>query len=59
MAAKDSMKSVEALFATKKKGDVITLENIAKEFLKPITAAQAKKIYKLSVDDKIDIISVV
>ena len=56
-AAKDSMKSVEALFASKKKGDVITLENIAKEFNKQITAAQAKKIHKLSLDNKIDIVS--
>ncbi|UFH58641.1 RNA polymerase sigma factor RpoD [Sulfurovum mangrovi] len=57
MAAKDSMKSVEALFASKKKGDVITLENIAKEFNKQITAAQTKKILKLSLDNKIDIVS--
>ncbi|MFT7878914.1 MAG: RNA polymerase sigma factor RpoD [Sulfurimonas sp.] len=57
MAAKDSMKSVEALFASKKKSDVITLENIAKEFNKQITAAQAKKIKKLSLDHKVDIVS--
>jgi RNA polymerase primary sigma factor len=57
MAAKDSMKSVEALFKSKKKGDVVTLENIAKEFNKQPTAAQAKKIYKFSTDAKTDIIS--
>lgn len=57
MAAKDSMKSIEALFTSKKKGDVITLENIAKEFNKQITAAQAKKIKKLSLDHKVDIVS--
>jgi RNA polymerase primary sigma factor len=51
------MKNVEALFASKKKGDVITLENIAKEFNKQITAAQAKKIYKLSTDSKVDVAS--
>jgi RNA polymerase primary sigma factor len=44
MAAKDSMKNIEALFTSKKKSDVVTLENIAKEFTKQPTAAQAKKI---------------
>jgi len=57
MAVKDSMKSVEALFNSKKKVDVITLENIAKEFTKQPTAAQAKKINKFSKDSKIEIIS--
>jgi len=57
MAAKDSMKSIEELFESKKKGDVITLENIAKEFTKQPTAAQAKKIYKLSTDKNVNIIS--
>ncbi|OQX50493.1 MAG: RNA polymerase subunit sigma, partial [Epsilonproteobacteria bacterium 4484_20] len=57
MAAKDSMKNIEALFKSKKKGDVVTFENIAKEFGKQVTAAQAKKIHKLSEDNKIDIIS--
>lgn len=57
MAAKDSMKNIETLFASKKKSDVITLENIAKEFNKQITAAQSKKIYKLSIDNKMDIVS--
>ena len=57
MAAKDSMKSIEALFNSKKKGDVVTLENIAKEFTKQPTAAQAKKIHKFSKDSKTEIIS--
>ena len=57
MAAKDSMKNIEALFKSKKKGDVVTFENIAKEFGKQVTAAQAKKIQKLSTDNKVDIIS--
>ncbi len=57
MATKDSMKKIEALFKSKKKGDVVTLENIAKEFNKAPTAAQAKKIYKFSTDAKTDIIS--
>ena len=57
MATKDSMKSIEALFKSKKKGDMVTFENIAKEFSKQPTAAQAKKIHKLSSDSKIDISS--
>ncbi|RLA71198.1 MAG: RNA polymerase sigma factor RpoD [Epsilonproteobacteria bacterium] len=55
MATKDSMKSIEALFKSRKKGDVVTFENIAKEFTKQPTAAQAKKIHKLSSDAKIEI----
>ena len=57
MATKDSMKNVEALFKSKKKGDVVTLENIAKESNKQPTAAQAKKINKFATDVKVDIIS--
>jgi RNA polymerase primary sigma factor len=57
MAAKDSTKSIEELFTSKKKGDVVTLENIAKELSKAPTAAQAKKIHKLSQDNNIEIIS--
>ncbi|MFT7824296.1 MAG: RNA polymerase sigma factor RpoD [Sulfurimonas sp.] len=57
MAAKDSMKNVEALFTSKKKGDIVTLENIAKEFNKQMTAAQAKKILKISKENKTDIVS--
>jgi RNA polymerase primary sigma factor len=57
MAAKDSTKSIEELFTSKKKGDAVTLENIAKELSKAPTAAQAKKIHKLSQDNNIEIIS--
>jgi len=57
MAAKDGMKSIEELFKSKKKGDVVTLENIAKEFNKQITAAQAKKIYNLAKYTKVEIVS--
>jgi len=57
MAKKDSMKSIEALFNSKKKSDVVTLENIAKEFTKQPTAAQAKKIHKFSTDSKIEVFS--
>jgi len=57
MATKDSMKKIETLFQSKKKGDVVTLENIAKEFAKQPTAAQVKKIHKLATDTKVEIIS--
>ncbi len=57
MATKDSMKSIETLFHSKKKGDVVTLENIAKEFSKQPTAAQAKKIHKFAADAKVEVIS--
>ena len=57
MATKDSMKSIETLFQSKKKGDVVTLENIAKEFAKQPTAAQAKKIHKFATDAKVEVIS--
>ena len=57
MAAKDSMKNIEALFNSKKKADVVTLENIAKEFTKQPTAAQAKKINKFATDAKVEVIS--
>jgi RNA polymerase primary sigma factor len=57
MAAKDSMKSIEALFTSKRRDDVLTLENIAKEFTKQPTAAQAKKIHKIATDAKTEIIS--
>ena len=57
MAAKESMKEIEALFLSKKKGDVITFENIAKEFTKQPTLAQAKKIHKFSIDSNVEIAS--
>jgi len=57
MAAKDSMKNIEALFTSKKKVDVVTLENIAKELTKQPTLAQAKKIHKFATDSKTQIIS--
>ncbi|HEY9191103.1 MAG TPA: RNA polymerase sigma factor RpoD [Sulfurovum sp.] len=57
MAVKDSMKSIETLIKSKKKGDAVTLENIAKEFSKQPTAAQAKKIHTLAEDAKVEIVS--
>ncbi|MEJ2498127.1 MAG: RNA polymerase sigma factor RpoD [Sulfurovaceae bacterium] len=57
MPQKDSMTQIEGLIKSKKKGDVLTFENIAKEFIKPVTQAQAKKIKKLAADNKKQIIS--
>jgi len=57
MAAKDSMKKVETLFNSKKKGNLLTFENIAREFDKQITAAQAKKIVKLADTKGIKVVS--
>lgn len=57
MAEKDSVVRVEEILGAKKKGDFITYENIAKEFAKPITNAQAKKIYKISQEKHISVIS--
>jgi len=57
MAAKDSMKKVEELFNSKKRGNLVTFENIAKEFDKQITAAQAKKIAKLAKEKGVKIVS--
>ncbi len=57
MAATDTMKKIEELFKSKKKGDIVTFENIAKEFSKAPTAAQAKKIYKMAEDAKVDVVS--
>lgn len=57
MAEKDTLSKIETFIKSKKKGDVITFENIAKEFTKQITSAQAKKIYKLTKDNKIEVVS--
>ena len=51
------MKKIETLFKSKKKGDVVIFENIAKEFSKAPTAAQAKKIHKFAEDAKVEVIS--
>jgi RNA polymerase primary sigma factor len=57
MAKKDSLKTVETLFKATKRGDVVTLESLAKEFEKQITAAQAKKIYELAQKSKVEIVT--
>ncbi len=55
--AKDSMTKIENLLKNKKKGSLITFEALAKEFDKQITAAQAKKILKLTKDKGIKVVS--
>ncbi len=57
MAVKDSIKKLEAIFDSKKKGEIVTFENIAKEFDKQITAAQARKITKLAQEKNVKIAS--
>jgi len=51
------MKKLETLFKSKKKGNQVTFEGIAKEFEKQITAVQAKKIAKIATDCGIKIVS--
>jgi len=57
MAAKDSIKKVEELFTSKKKGDAVTFENIAKGFDKQITLSQAKKIQQYAKKYNIGMVS--
>lgn len=57
MAAKESIKRAEELFIAKKKGDVVTFENISKEFDKQITVSQAKKIQQFSIKYSIGMVS--
>jgi RNA polymerase primary sigma factor len=57
MAQKDSLKTLEEILNQKNSNDFITYENIAREFSKPITSAQAKKIYKITQDKNINVIS--
>ncbi len=54
---KETMKTLEALFDKAKKGDMITFENLAKEFDKAPTAAQAKKIKKWADDKGIQVVT--
>ena len=57
MAAKDINKRIDEIFKNCKKGDLIAYENLAKEFEKQPTLAQAKKILKLSKDKKIELVT--
>lgn len=53
MATKDINKNLEEIFTSCKKGDVVTYEDLAKEFEKQPTLVQARKILKLSEKYKI------
>ena len=57
MAAKDINKKLDEIFKECKKSDLITFENLAKEFDKQPTAVQSKKILKLSQSYKIDLVA--
>ena len=57
MAAKDINKKLDEIFKECKKSDLITFENLAKEFEKQPTAVQSKKILKLSQSYKIDLVT--
>ena len=53
----DVLTKIEEQFNEVKKGGLVTLENIAKEFDKAPTATQAKKIKKMAEDKAINIVS--
>ncbi|CAA6808932.1 MAG: RNA polymerase sigma factor RpoD [uncultured Sulfurovum sp.] len=57
MAAKDINKKLDDIFKECKKSDLITFENLAKEFDKQPTAVQSKKILKLSQTYKINLLT--
>ncbi len=57
MAAKDINKNLENIFKECKKSDLITFENLAKQFDKQPTAVQSKKILKLSQTYKIKLVT--
>ena len=54
---KDPLKIIEKQFSELKKGSMATYENVVKEFDKPPTAAQAKKIKSLAKKYGIEIVS--
>ena len=58
MATKvDSIKKVETLLKSKKRGIQATFEGIAREFDKQVTAAQAKKVAKMANEYSVKIVS--
>ena len=57
MAAKDINKKLDEIFKECKKANLITFENIAKEFDKQPTAVQSKKILKLSQTHKVNLVT--
>ncbi|SFV67097.1 RNA polymerase sigma factor RpoD [hydrothermal vent metagenome] len=57
MATKDITKNLDEIFKTCKKGDIITFEDLAKEFERQPTLVQSRKILKLSEKHKIRVVS--
>jgi len=57
LAVNDINKKLDEIFKTCKKGDLITFENLAKEFEKQPTLVQSRKIFKLSKDSRIDVVT--
>jgi len=57
LAAKDINKNLDEIFKNCKKGDVLTFEDLAREFEKQPTLVQSRKILKLSEKHKIHIVS--
>jgi RNA polymerase primary sigma factor len=57
LATKDINKNLEEIFTSCKKGDVVTYENLAKEFEKQPTLVQTRKILKLSEKHKIALLT--
>ena len=57
MATKDINKKLDEMFKTCKKGDLITFEDLAREFDKQPTLVQSRKIFKLSKEGLINLTS--
>jgi len=57
LATKDITKNLDEIFKTCKKGDIITFEDLAKEFERQPTLVQSRKILKLSEKHKIRVVS--
>ncbi len=57
MATKDINKRIDEIFDTSKKGDILTFEDIAKEFDRQPTLVQSRRILKLSKKKKIRVVS--
>ncbi len=57
MATADINKRLDELFKDSKKSNLLTFENIAKEFDKQPTLVQSRKILKISKDYKVELVS--
>ena len=57
MATKDINKNLDEIFNTCKKGDILTFEDIAREFDRQPTLVQARRILRLSQKHKIRVVS--